>query len=166
MTQEIIAAEVVHPLTGEVLEHLDQQPPETLAETLAAIHDRQAQYKTASTLLEEELRRRLLLRGRNQVIFGAWEVAFEQGNESVWDGDELEAALRNLIDAGTLDARECVGVITHDPVVHRTEANRLIGRLTGAARHSVERCRTWRAKGRGRIVVARSVALPPGDDTP
>ena len=157
---------VIHPLTGEVLDHLDQQPPETLAETLAAIRDRQAQYKTAGETLAAELHRRLILRGRNQTIFGGWEVAFEQGNESVWDGDELEAALRNLIDGGVLDARECVGVITHDPVVHRTEANRLIGRLTGAARHSVERCRTWRAKGRGRIVVARSVALPPGDDTP
>ena len=34
---------VIHPVTGEVLERLDQQPPELLAETLAAIHDRQAQ---------------------------------------------------------------------------------------------------------------------------
>ena len=164
--QEILPPLVVSPLTGEVLDHLDQQPPELLAETLNAIHDHQARYKTAATALEEELRRRLQLRGRNQTIFGAWEVTFEQGNESVWDGDELETALRALVDDGALDARECVGVITHDPVVHRTEANRLIGRLSGGARHSVERCRSWRPKGRGRIVVARSVQLPPAEDTP
>ena len=151
---------VIHPLTGEVLERLDQQPPEILAEALAVIHGRQAQYKTAASALEDELRRRLELRGRHQCVFGRYEVSFEQGNESVWDGDELEAALRNLIDQGVLDARECVGVITHDPVVHRTEANRLIGRLSGGARHSIERCRSWRAKGRGRIVVAKSVELP------
>ena len=157
------ARPVIHPITGEVLDRLDQQPPELLAETLHAIHDRQAQYKTASAALEAELHRRLTLRGRTQSTFGHWEVSFEQGNESVWDGDELETALRALIDDGVLDARECVGVITHDPTVHRTEANKLIGRLSGGARHSVERCRTWRPKGRGRIVVARSVALPSPD---
>lgn len=156
-------AHVVHPLTGEVLEHLDQQPPEILAEALAVIHGRQTQYKTASEALAAELMRRLQIRGRNLCTFGAWEVAFEQGNESMWDGDELEAALRVLIDDGVLDARECVGVITHDPVVHRTEANKLIGRLSGGARASIERCRSWRPKGRGRIVVARSVELPTTD---
>lgn len=158
-------AHVVHPLTGEVLEHLDQQPPEVLAEALAAIHARQSQYKTTAEALSDELTRRLRIRGRNAGTFGPWEVAFEQGNESVWDGDELEAALRNLIDDGVLDARECVGVITHDPVVHRTEANRLIGRLSGGARASIERCRSWRVKGRGRIVVARSVELVSLDAT-
>lgn len=155
-----MTVQVIHPLTGELLEHLDQQPPETLAEALAVIHARQTQYKAAATALDDELQRRLMIRGRREAVFGDWEVALEQGNESVWDGDELEAALRALIDQGVLDARECVGVITHDPVVHRTEANRLIGRLSGGARHSIERCRSWRPKGRGRIAVARSVELP------
>lgn len=154
------AVRVIHPLTGEVLEHLDTQPPETLAEALTVIHARQTQYKDAAAALEDALRRRLIIRGRDQCTFGRYEVTFERGNESVWDGDELEGALRNLIDQGVLDARECVGVITHDPVVHRSEANRLIGRLSGSARASIDRCRTWRAKGRGRIVVVASVALP------
>jgi hypothetical protein len=153
---------IVNPATGELLDGLEFQPPERLAELSYNIRDLQAKLKDFDALIDDELRRRLDARGRRQMVFGEWDVELQQGrNEAVWDADDLEAALRALVDDGTLNAGECTGLITHETVVHRTELNRLLGHLSGQARAAVEACRTWRRKGAGRVRVEKQVPLIP-----
>ena len=67
---------------------------------------------------------------------------------SVWDADELEAALRDLVEAGEVQAGDVTEIIRHVTTVNGTEADRLVKRLTGLAKDAVERCRSWRAPGR------------------
>jgi hypothetical protein len=155
---------IVHPGTGELLEQLHAQPPETLADALAAVRARQAELKNMTAALETELRRRMALRGRKLTVFGDWEVEIKPpSNESVWDADELEATLQTLVDDGVARAGELTGIINRDPTVSRTAANELLRRLSGSARTAVDRCRTFRPKGSGSVRVARSVALPASD---
>ena len=104
---------VIHPHTGEILDGLDQQPPEVLAECLHAVTARQQALKASADLLDAELRRRLQIRGRNVADFGEWTVQLEQGREAVWDGEQAERVLRELIDEGVLRAGELTDVIEH-----------------------------------------------------
>jgi hypothetical protein len=155
---------VVHPLTGELLERLDQQPPETLADAYAHIHQRRTQLKNMEQALETELRRRLDLRGRTTVTFGEWEVAAKPRNEAAWDADELERTLRDLVDDGVVQAGELTGIIRREPQISRTDVNRLITRLSAVNRAAVERCRVWQRK-RGPVTVTQSAALIPEEAT-
>ena len=150
---------------GQLLERLDQQPPEVLADALDAIHARQANLKAAAGALEAELRRRLKLRQAKLAVFGEWEVAASSGRSSVWDADELEPTLQRLIDEGTLRAGDVADVITRTPVVAASKANAVLGRLAGDAKTAVEACRTWQDKP-GKLTVARSVQLPAPADEP
>jgi hypothetical protein len=61
-----------HPDTGELRGNLAEQDPEWLAEALAAIRARQAQFDEWASALEYELRRRL---GTHKfAVYGDWEV--------------------------------------------------------------------------------------------
>ena len=64
----------VNPATGEILERLDQQPAETLAEALDAINVQETRLKEWRGPIETELRNRLKLRQAKRVVFGDWEV--------------------------------------------------------------------------------------------
>jgi len=152
----------VNPATGEILEHLEQLPPETLCETLAAITAREADLKRWRGPVETELRRRLKIRQTKLAVFGDWEVEATVRRESVWDADQLEAAMRQLVDEGAVTASDLTGVITREPVVSRSKARDLAKRLDGAARELVQACCTWREKP-GRVTVTRSVALRAGE---
>jgi hypothetical protein len=150
-----------------LLEHLDQQHTSTLAEVLLQIRERQDQLKEARQLVEDELRRRMDLRGRRAMVVGDYGLEIKAAKEAVWDADEAEGVLRQLVDDGVLQAREAVGCITHEVVVHRTEINRLLDKLAPAARRTLEQCRRWRTKGSPRLIVERQVQLvPPDDQTP
>ena len=111
--------------------------------------------------IDNELRHRM--GDRTIWPVGTYEVGIEGANESVWDGDELEAVLRDLVETGEVRAGDVTEVIRHETTVSRRDAGRLAKQLTGRARDAVEACRTWRHKP-GRIVVKRSVALPTGED--
>lgn len=150
----------VHPGTGEILEHLDQQPAEALAETLDAVRGRQDELDRWAGALDRELRRRLKLRSAKLAVFGDWEVQAPTGNQSVWDADELEPVLAGLVADGTVRAADIADVITRPPVVSVSRANRLLARLTGDAHSAVAACRTWKEKP-GKLLVARSVQLMP-----
>jgi hypothetical protein len=160
MTGEIVAAAVVHPATGEVLDVLGGG-----GDQLAEWHDQLAAIKRAADaalhLVDGELRKRM--GERTLWPTGTWEVGIEGANESVWDADELEVVLRHLVETGAVQAGAVTEVIRHQTVVSRSEAGRLAKQLTGRARDAVEACRTWQRKP-GRIVVKRSVALPSGED--
>jgi len=152
----------VNPATGEVLESLHQQPPEALAEALAAVYAHQAELKLWGDALEAELRNRLKIRGRKLVVWGDWEVAASTTRQSDWDADQLEAAMQQLASDGTVHASEMADIITREPVVSRSRAKKLRDRLTGETRALVDACCTWKEKP-GKLTVARSAELVPGD---
>ena len=155
---------IIHPDTGELLEHLDQQPAETLADALNAVQERlqeATRLKAMGQTLETELRRRLELRGRRIDTFGNYEVeAVKPVSEAVWDADEVEGLLREYVDDGVLGAGELTEVVRHEATVNRTEINKVLGRLAGTHRDVLERLRTWRTKGQPRVKVTKSVELP------
>ena len=154
--------EAVHPGTGEVLEHLDQQPPEALAEALDAIHAREAELKRWGGAIEGELRRRMRALDRRLVVFGDWEVEQPIVRSSEWDAVELEAVLRRLIDEGDGPSfREVADVVTRAPVASRSAATALLRRLQGEAAEAVRETCMWREKP-GKLTVARSVDLLAG----
>ena len=166
MTGEVEAA---NPITGEVLEHLDQQPPEKLAETLADIYRRQEQFKTWEAAIAGELRQRLKLRKSKLVVFGDWEVQMAVTRSAEWDVAELEVVLQGLVDEGVIRAADAAGIIARDPVVSKSKAGQLASRLTGDAQERVTALRTWKEKP-GKLTVARSVdlldAAPAAERTP
>jgi hypothetical protein len=159
MTGEVVAPTVVHPATGEVLDLVAG------ADQLAEWHDQLTTIRAAATealrAVDAELRQRM---GDRQLWpTGEWEIGLTGVNESEWDGDALEAVLRELVEEGIVQAGSVTEVIRHETTVSRSEAGRLAKQLTGKAREAVEACRTWRRKP-GRIVVRRSVALPTGEE--
>jgi hypothetical protein len=157
--QEIVTADVVHPLTGEVLDvaGLDGNHLAELHDQLVAVGRLQRQ---AVQMTGDELRQRFGGR-RNPVVTGGWEVSI--GGKSEWDADELEGVLRDLVETGELHAGDVTEVIRHITTVAGKEANSLVKRLSGPAKDAVERCRSYVP---GTITVKRSVALPEAKDTP
>jgi hypothetical protein len=149
---------VAHPVTGELIEQLDAQPAEVLADALYQLRERRLAMREMESALEGELRRRVAIRDRAVFVFGEYEVSNKSTSRREWDGDELEGVLRELLDQGTLHAAELTEVIRHETRVSGKEAQRLLGRLTGDALKAVERCFRWR-QGPARLEVERSVQL-------
>jgi hypothetical protein len=149
---------VVNPDTGELLEHLDQQPPEILAEALDAVRGRQAKLKQWGDALDGELRRRLKIAGRTLEVFGEWEVECKPSRTREWDPGELEGVLQQLVDDGTIEAAEATGVIVREPKVSGKAALALRGRLGEDGRALVDGAFTWKERPTP-VVVARSVQL-------
>jgi hypothetical protein len=152
---------VVHPGTGELLDSLDAQPPEVLADALYVLRQRHSDLRKAERALEDELRRRVGNRDRTVFLFGSYEVTAKPEFRRQWDGDELEAVLRELLDRGTLQAAELTEVIRHETVVSGSEAMRLLSRLTGESKQAVQDCFEWVQKGPSRVTVAPSVSFLP-----
>ena len=146
------------PGTGEVLS-LDA-PTDLLADAVQQIRESQRGLAELRKLIEAELAARLSAHERSVLLAGEFEVRVSERNDAVWDADELEAVLRDLIDSGTVHAAEVVGVITHETKVSRSAAGRLAKRLRGAARQRVEACRHWQ-KRYGPVEVVRSQPLIP-----
>jgi hypothetical protein len=144
----------VNPATGEVLEHLEQQPPATLAEALAAVRDQQAQLTEWSRALEGELRRRLKVQERTVAQFGGYQVTSKPTNRSVWDVELFEAELTRLVESGVLRAAEVTEVIKREISVRAGEANKLIARLDGEPKQALIAARSWREE-QGRVTVER-----------
>jgi hypothetical protein len=158
----------VHLGTGELLERLDEQPAETLAEALALVLEREAEAKRWHEALEAELRNRLKIRQTRLAVFGEWEVEASISRESVWDWDELEGVMRQLVDDGVIQAKDATGIIYRETTGYRAAAKRLASILTGDAKAAVEATCTWKEKP-GKLNVVRSVQLPapaPADPSP
>jgi hypothetical protein len=167
---------VVHPQTGELVVDLHTLPAATLADVQLALKQREGELRDMRREVDSELRRRfdddLAERGidvtapqalGHVLIADDFEVRVTGGRERVWDPDELETTLRELIDAGALDARDCIDVIEHRSVVRGSEAKRLLDRADSDIKAALRRCHTWQRKGDGRgyVRVDRAVALPP-----
>jgi hypothetical protein len=165
MTTELVAVNVA---TGELLEHLEQQPPEVLAEAFDAGQHLQRDLKRWLGELEAELRRRMKVLGRELTVYGDWEVEAKFDNRREWDAEELEAVLEELRDSGTIRAAEGTGVIQRTATVSGTAALALRSRLGRDAQTMIDRTYTWTRK-RKPLRVVRSVslagALPVDTDT-
>lgn len=155
----MIADLVVNLATGEVLEHLDRVPPETLAEAVEALRERQTQFKQWQSDLEGELRRRLRALDRKLAVFGDYEVQMTTPKKSEWDLELLEAGINSLVQQGVLKNGEVTEVIDRTPTVRAGEATKLINRLSGEPKRTLELARTWKDE-RGKLTVVRSVELP------
>jgi hypothetical protein len=155
---------VAHPITGELLDAIEAQPPAVLADALLALRERQSQLRKMERVVEDELRRRLAGRERTIVVWGDYEVESRSASRREWDADELEGTLRELLDRGAVDARDLTEVIRHETIVSGVEANRLMTRLSGDAKRAVERCFRWVQKGQPKVTVARSVQLLPPEE--
>jgi hypothetical protein len=154
------------PVTGELLA-LDA-PSDVLAAAVDEAKRRAKQYAEWQRLAEDELLERLRAQERRRATVGDWEIEIESsGRGRVWDPEELEATCRELLDAGTLQAREVGGLLTpQPPKVDGKLAARLLGRVTGDAAAALERCFEWQRKGRARLSVTRSIQLPRPDGSP
>lgn len=150
--------EAVHPATGEILEHLDQQPAEKLADTLDEIYRQQGELARWESAIAAELRQRLKVRQTKRATFGDWEIEATTSRSAEWDAAELEAELAGLIDQGIVRAGDVAEIVTRPPVVSKSKAGRLVSTLTGDARDRVAALRTWKEKP-GKLTVARSVDL-------
>lgn len=155
----------VNPQTGELLDHLEQQPPATLCEALDAIHHRQADMKQWEAALEDELRRRLAVRRRKRDVMDGWEVANDTKRSREWDADELEGVLADLVARGTVQAGEITGIIQRVPKVSGTAAMKLRSRLTGDPQVAVDGTWEWK-ESRPKLTVTRSVELTAGSAEP
>jgi hypothetical protein len=156
MTTELVVA--VNPDTGEVLEHLEQQPPEALAEAFEAVRRYESEVKRWHNALEAELRRRMKIVGRELAVFGDWEVEAKFDNRREWDPDELEAVLEDLQEQGRIRAQEGAGVIQRTATVSGTAALALRSRLERDAQAMIDTTYTWTRKRRP-LRVVRSVSL-------
>jgi len=149
----------VHLGTGEILERLDEQPPETLAEALHLAQQREAEAKRWVDALAAELRNRLKLRQTKRAVFGDWEIEAPVTRSRAWDADDLEGVLRRLVDDGVVRAGDVADVITREPVVAGKAALALRSRLTGDALSLVDQTWAWKERP-GPVTVTRSIALP------
>lgn len=149
---------VVNLVTGEVLEQLQHVPAETLAEALEELRERQAQFGQWQRDLEGELRRRLRVLDRKLAVFGEFEVAMTTPKKSEWDLDILEAGIESLVDQGVLKKGEVTEVVDRTPTVRAGEATKLINRLSGDPKRTLEAARTWKDQP-GKLTVVRSVQL-------
>ena len=153
------ALAVVDPRDGTVLDDLQDQSTGLLAHVALELKRREQHLHAMRVLVEAELTTRVHDAGRKVVLVDDLELKIEGGRGRVWDGDELELALRDLVDRGTLRAGELTGLITHETKVNGKGMQRLLGLLHGPARAQVETCFTWESKGQPRLVITPSVQL-------
>ena len=159
---------VAHPVTGELVDKLDAQPAEKLADVLVAIRRQIKQLTEMQTVVEDELRVRLTVRagGENTIaIFGDYEISAPSAWSRVWDADELEGVLADLRDRGVITAHDVTGIFHDERKVRSREATTLLNRLNGPAKEAVKACFTWRERP-GKLEVARSVQLIPEGGPP
>src|SRR5215471_2717013 len=152
---------IVHPGTGELIENLKVIGTEPLADLMLAVRDKLAALKEIEHLASDEIRHRMKFHDRAVWVVGNYGIECKPINRSVWDWDELDGVLRQLVDDGVLHAGECTGVIRKEIKGSAREADRLAKRLDGKPRRMVEGCRVWEQKP-GRVEVVRQVQLLEG----
>src|SRR5262245_65871013 len=77
---------ILHPATGELLDAsaLEREPPENLADLLAALRDEQAKIKRAEQAVAAELEQRLTMRKRTKWLVGDYEIERSYRNARKW----------------------------------------------------------------------------------
>jgi hypothetical protein len=104
--------------------------------------------------LKAALQDRLDMRGVARMTTGEYEVGETRGWRSVWDGEQLEHVVRDLLAAGAVTPRDVQGLLHHETKVNGHQANALSRRLVGANKSAVEDCRAREQERRSFDVVA------------
>jgi hypothetical protein len=154
------ASNLIVPGTGEVVSL--NAPTDMLADTVLKARGAERELRELRRQIEAELQGRMHAAERSVLYGDEYEVRIPERNDAVWDEDDLEDVLRDLIEQGTLLPAEVVGVITHETRVSKSAAGRLVKRLRGAARQRVESCRHWQ-KSYGAVEVTRAQQLIPSE---
>lgn len=155
------ALAVVDPRDGTLLGDLHDESTDLLAHVAVELNARVQQLKAMRERVDAELTQRVHHAGRKIVLVDNLELRVESGRGRVWDGEELEAALRELVDGGVMQAGELTGILDRTPRVDGKQAARLLGLLHGQPLATVEACFRWEQKGRPRLVITPSVQLIP-----
>jgi hypothetical protein len=155
------APTIANPLSGELIE-LRSASPGLLLEVVAKLKEREHQQRDWRWAAEEELLRRMDEAGVKLVIVGDQEISIRENLEAVWDVEEVELELAELVRNGRLQARLVADAIERVPRVNRG----VVTRLLNMGFEELRRCRSWRRRSRRSIVVAPvpdlSRALPAG----
>lgn len=151
---------VMNPRDGTVIENLTDQPNELLAHVAHELRTRERELNKMRAVVEAELTDRMTAEDRQRLITDHYEIQLEGARSREWDPDALEAALRQLVDDGTLHAGELTGILTHQVKVDRKAAQRVLGTLQGRPLALLEGCFRWE-KGRARLVVTPITPLLP-----
>jgi hypothetical protein len=153
MTDTTTDLVIVDPRDGTLLEDLTDEPTDQLAIVAVELKAREQHLQAMRAAVEGELTNRVQAAGRRSVHTTGHELKVEQSEGRVWDPEDLEDCLRELVDAGTLTAGELTGLITHETKVNGKQAQKLLGSLDGQPRGLLERCYRWEKKGRPRLVI-------------
>lgn len=148
-----MSTDVVHLRTGELITDPTLHDADELAEASLLLRERERMYREMRYVIDAELGTRLSRRRHPRQVWATGQFEVKSANESVWDADELEGVLADLIERGELASRDVEGVLKREVVVSRSTANRLLDRLEGPAHEAIERCRSWRQTG---VKVVRS----------
>lgn len=154
---------IVDPRDGTLLENLADEPTDLLAAVAVELKAREQHLKAMRAAVETELTTRVQTAGRRRVTAAGHELKIEPTRGRVWDPEDLEECLRELVDQGTLNAGELTGLITHETKVDGKLAQKLLGSLDGQARGLLERCYRWENKGRPKLVITPVAPLIEGE---
>lgn len=144
---------IFDPRTGEILGELADEATDRLADLVLELRARETQLAEMRKQIEAELRDRLKQQGRRVATVGDYELETKTSRKRVWDGDELEGALRHLVDEGVLQVGDLTGLVTRETKVDGTKAAKLLGQLQGAAKHMIEQCFHWEDSGQPKLTV-------------
>ena len=151
----------VRPSTGEVID-VNNAATDQLAAARLELEAREKAFKQMRAIVDGELRRRMNAAERRMVVAGDYEVRVVDSRTRDWDGDDLEAVLRLLLEQGRLGPQEVLGIISHPAAVNGTKARELLLRTSGNVRAQLEACFDWKT-GRERIEVIESRPLIEGE---
>lgn len=143
---------VVHPSTGEVVSLADAATTD-VADLLFTLRTHKKELGEWEKAAKLELAARLEAEGRRSAQVGSWLVESKAGRSRVWDADDTEAVLNDLVTDGVVSAQECTGIVTTEVKVNGTAARNLLDKLHGDARRALEACFVW-AQGAPSVTVA------------
>jgi hypothetical protein len=134
---------VLIPDTGELIDP-HTAPVDQLAPLVLGLRDRERQLADTRKHIEHALLGRMEANGQRVLHTASGHtLELHSGRSRVWDPDDLEAAVRELVDHGVINPGQYTGLIRHDIKVDGNIAKRLLGALTGTAKRTLEACFRW-----------------------
>jgi hypothetical protein len=153
------ALPVVDPTSGEVLD-LANAPHDQLVKVFLALEERKKAFTEWTKAVEDELVRRHGDRQAAQVV-GDHEVDVDRGFTRVWDPEDLDAVINDLVERGLIDKADAGVVSWANPKVDGRKVAQLLNRVDGDALVELRRCFEWVQKGRAKVKVTPVAKLEP-----
>jgi hypothetical protein len=142
MTTSPSETPLANPATGEVIDVAEYDDLGLL--TLRAEMARLAVgAREVIAAIETDLMVRMDVRGQSYERAGSFEVRLRSGRSRVWDPDDTEAVVRDLVGQHVIEAADVTELIKRDVKVDGRVAQTLLGRLSGEPRLELERCYKW-----------------------